>query len=546
MRPDARRTVRGPGLWAVLVALLGLACTGALSWATSVAIGDSNQRLLQVDARQAAQTLDASVPSLQSQLTDALEVAADTHLPAAFARFTAHRLAPAGPFVNISLWQLDHGHARLLQRSGAPMLWARTRVQSFLEGVKRGMSLAVGRIIRGAPPRLGYGEVTPGQPTYAVYAETLLPRDRRLVVKRSSPFNDLNFQIYLGRARKPADLVASSVTGRLPGADAVAVSPFGDSYMTLVAAARRPLDGSFTASLPWVVLGGGAVISLLAAAGLMYIVRRRRQAEELAAENERLYLEQRNIAATLQHALLPDIASVPEAKVSARYLPGVAGIEVGGDWYDFVSTGGRHTFAVGDVSGRGLRAATTMASLRYATRAYLADGDGPGDVLRKLHRLLDYERDSQFATVLVGEIDTNSGTITLASAGHYPPLLVDANGARFMEVPVGPPVGVDPEARPQVVSTPAPAEGMLVAFTDGLVERRGESLDINLERLRRLVLTGATDPDQLVEQLTRAMLPADTQDDVVVMAVRWTAPAGGGDDDSGTLTADRSVASQAS
>ncbi len=544
MRPDVR-DMRGPGLLAVLVALLGFACTGALSWATSVAIGDSNQRLLQVDTRQDAQTLDASVPSLQSQLTDALEVAADTHLPTAFARFAAHRLAPAGPFVTISLWQLDHGSERLLQHSGVPMLWPRTRVQSFLETVRRGMSLAVSPIIRGAPPRLGYAEVTPGQPTYAVYAETLLPRDRRLVVKPSSPFDELNFQIYLGRSRTPASLVASSVQGRLPGANAVAVSPFGDSYITLVAAARRPLDGSFTAALPWAVLGGGGLISLLAAAVFRYVMRRRRQAEALAAENRRLYLEQRNIAATLQHALLPEIASVPQAKVSARYFPGVTGIEVGGDWYDFVSAGGRHTFVVGDVSGRGLRAATTMASLRYATRAYLADGAGPGDVLRKLHRLLDYERDAQFATVLVGEIDTNSGTITLASAGHYPPLLVDAEGARFMEVPVGPPVGVDPDARPQVVSTPAPAEGTLVAFTDGLVERRGESLDANLERLRRLVVASPADPDQLVERVTRAMLPADAQDDVVVMAVHWTAPSGESADDGSSTVTDRSVAARA-
>ena len=146
------------------------------------------------------------------------------------------------------------------------------------------------------------------------------------------------------------------------------------------------LGGTLLARLQWLLLGFGLVLTVGAAALTERLVRRREQAQRLADqlgvvadENARLYAEQRTVAQTLQHSLLPEtLPETPELTVRARYIAGVAEIDIGGDWYDVIELdNGNVLFVVGDVSGRGLRAATVMASLRYAIRAYAAQGDDP-------------------------------------------------------------------------------------------------------------------------------------------------------------------------
>src|SRR5262249_28511082 len=145
-----------------------------------------------------------------------------------------------------------------------------------------------------------------------------------------------------------------------------------------------------------------------------YLVRRREHAEHLtsqleltAEENRSIYAEQRHVAETLQRSLMPRV--LPAARgleIAGRYEAGVAGTEVGGDWYDVVPVSPtRLLFAVGDVSGRGLEAAATMASLRYAIRAYALDGSEPAEVLHKLTSMLTVGRSGLFATVVCGMID---------------------------------------------------------------------------------------------------------------------------------------------
>ena len=107
-------------------------------------------------------------------------------------------------------------------------------------------------------------------------------------------------------------------------------------------------------------------------------------------------------------------------------------------------------FVVGDVSGQGLPAATTMAALRFAVRAYLAQDDDITTVLTRLRGLLDISVDHQFATVLLGELDPRPGPCRLVSAGHFAPLLVTGGRAELLECPVGPPVGVAAAAPPTV------------------------------------------------------------------------------------------------
>ena len=142
-------------------------------------------------------------------------------------------------------------------------------------------------------------------------------------------------------------------------------------------------------------------------------------------------------------------------------------------------------FVVGDVSGRGLRAATVMASLRYALRGYAAQGDPPEAILSKLSALVSVDEDGHFATVLCAHIDVPAHWIRLANAGHPPPLLTDAHLRQLVAAPIGVPVGVTSEPRYTSVEVTAPPGAVFLGFTDGLIERRGEPIEVGLERLRR-------------------------------------------------------------
>jgi Stage II sporulation protein E (SpoIIE) len=505
------------------VAVAGLVLTGALAWATSTVNGSNNRRLLQEEVDQAASVVTVSLGSVQDQLSDALQVELDTKRTAAFVRFAAGKVRPKGSFGSLSLWQKTATGVRLLAVVGTrPELITDGQAASFLGHLRPSAELTVAKPLAGSPPHLGYADMPPGDNTYIVYAENPLPTSPHVRVPKGSDFADLNFALYLGDTQRNSALIEATVPTPITGPHAVALSPFGNSYITLVGTPVSPLTGALTSALPWVVVGGGITISLASAAILEYIIRRRRLAEALADENERLYLEQRSIAGTLQHALLPEITGVGELEVAARYLPGVAGVEVGGDWYDVIgSSEQRCTFVVGDVSGRGLRAATAMASLRYAIRAYVAQGDGPAVVLGKLGQLLDFERDDQFATVLVGELDLVNRTLALASAGHLPPLLISDGASRFVDLEVAPPVGVDRASRPVQTSIAAPPAGTLIAFTDGLVERRGEDLDVSLDRLRQAMGHQDGPVDTRVDGVVASFVPAGAQDDVVVLGLRW-------------------------
>jgi serine phosphatase RsbU (regulator of sigma subunit) len=199
-------------------------------------------------------------------------------------------------------------------------------------------------------------------------------------------------------------------------------------------------------------------------------------------------------------------------------------LEVGGDWYDVVTRpSGSCVFVVGDVSGQGLPAATTMAALRFAVRAYLAQDDDIATVLTRLRALLDITVDHQFATVLLGELDPATGMVQLVSAGHFPPLLVRGDRAELLECPVAPPVGVPTTAAPAVAELRVSGPATLLAFTDGAVERRGEDIDTGLERLRS---AAADAGGQLLPVVLDRLMDATTsqggRDDTVILGLRWT------------------------
>ncbi|MGD9796768.1 MAG: SpoIIE family protein phosphatase [Acidimicrobiia bacterium] len=213
-----------------------------------------------------------------------------------------------------------------------------------------------------------------------------------------------------------------------------------------------------------------------------------------AIERAQLFSRQASVADTLQRAMLPDdLPFVEGLDISACYLAATTDLTIGGDWYDaFELRDGRIAIAVGDVSGHGLPAAAVMGRIRNSLRAYVLDDQGPAVTLAKLDAVVDLDGQGLFATAVVGIYDPATGELVFASAGHPPLLVVSGDGtARYVEGHIGAPVGVrGPQGHLDGRVTIEPGD-LLIAFTDGLVERRDEHLDVGLARLA----TTAVDPE---------------------------------------------------
>ncbi|EPJ42187.1 hypothetical protein STAFG_0746 [Streptomyces afghaniensis 772] len=138
----------------------------------------------------------------------------------------------------------------------------------------------------------------------------------------------------------------------------------------------------------------------------------------------RRFEHNRDIAETLQRALLTDLPATPGLSLAARYLPATHGLNIGGDWYDaFPQRDGGLITVVGDVTGHGLHAAVMMSQLRTALRAYAVDGDSPGRLLTRLHRFLHHLQPDLYATAVIARLHPDEPTLTWAAAGHPPPVL---------------------------------------------------------------------------------------------------------------------------
>ncbi|WP_420037695.1 SpoIIE family protein phosphatase [Streptomyces sp. cg28] len=241
-------------------------------------------------------------------------------------------------------------------------------------------------------------------------------------------------------------------------------------------------------------------------------------------ENNRHYERERRIASTLQRTMLPSsLPEVPGISVTACTLPGAQGMQTGGDWYDVIALpGGKAGLALGDVMGKGLHAAAAMGQIRTALRSYaLVTGEDPVAVLANLNHLTNDMGLTDLATAQYLTVDPAAHRAALASAGHCPPLLVDSEGARFIRSGEGVPLGVMDDWHAAEASIDLPEGALLILYTDGLVERRGEDLEAGLERLRQAALDAPDDLDQLCRHLVRSCLPnGSTADDVAILALR--------------------------
>jgi hypothetical protein len=503
-----------------LVAAVVLAVTVLLAWLAAEVDEGARQALLERDVEQAGTVLTSAVGLVETQLQGAAQVAVTAGAdPEAFVRFAEARL-PTTSFASMSLWRTGDGPELVAVAGEEPLL--PPRGEAALAGLSPN-ELAVFGVLPGEPARLGYAVAAAGDPGLVVYAEQFLAPERRTDVDEDNPFSGLDLAIYLGAETDPEQLLVATAPVPIQGDTASSTVPFGNTELTLVASTSRQLTGTLPAALPWIVLGAGGALALASGAGVATLSRRRLVAERLAAENERLFHQQRGIAGTLQHALLPDLPRLDGIEVDARYVAGVEELDVGGDWYDVIPRGpGCCVFVIGDISGRGLPAATTMAALRFAVRAYLAQGDDIGTVMGRLRPLLDVGADHQFATVLMGEVDAARRRLRVACAGHFPPLLVTGGAARPVDCPVSPPIGLPDPTPPAVVEVGLPAAGTLLAFTDGLVERRGEVVDTGVDRLAAAaVAREGQELAPLLDELMAALTPAGAQDDTVLVGLRW-------------------------
>jgi serine phosphatase RsbU (regulator of sigma subunit) len=535
LRPVRVRWRFGPPL-AVLIVVLAVA--GALAGVSESVFTHNENRLLKLRVKEAGSVLTAGLIDTQTPLASAAELADATNGNVQrFQRLVAPYVAPGltQTFVSVSLWRLDAPNRGPLAVAGAaPKLQtAMGDVPGLFARVAHTSKLSVIGLL--APPsrRLGYAFSTPGSTgRFVVYAEKNIPSNRQSKIQKNQAFSDLNYALYLGRSERPRNLLLTSVSRLpLPGRQASLTVQFGDNHVTLAMTPRQALAGSLPQRLPWIIAIGGIILAIGASMVTSRLIQRRRDAEDLAgrletsaSENRRLYAEQRSIARTLQHAMLPDaLPEVHGMQTSARYEAGEEGMEIGGDWYDLIPIDDRRLLlVVGDVSGRGLRAATTMASLRYAIHAYAAQNDSPALILTKLSRLVDVGDSGQLATILCALVDIDAHTVTVTSAGHLPPLLISGGDARYIESAVGLPIGVETHASYSSTTVTATGPATLLAFTDGLVERRGENLDAGLERLREAARADASELPELLRGLVTDLHHEPSTDDTAIVGLRWT------------------------
>lgn len=227
----------------------------------------------------------------------------------------------------------------------------------------------------------------------------------------------------------------------------------------------------------------------------------------------------RTVGDALQEAMAPTPLASP--RWQTRYRPADSRLSVGGDWFDVVDRGdGTSALVVGDCVGHGLEAATRMGRLSSAGSAALHNGTDPARTLTILDRYSASLPGAEFATVFCGVVDPVAGTLVYASAGHPPALLVRADGTTaWLDESQGPPLTLS-DNRVEVTIDVHPGD-TVVLYTDGLVERRDESLVDGLARLADIAPEICTGPvEDIPDRLLDVMLPHTALDDVAIVAYR--------------------------
>jgi PAS domain S-box-containing protein len=263
-----------------------------------------------------------------------------------------------------------------------------------------------------------------------------------------------------------------------------------------------------------------------------------RRMEQLAAELERARHEaelravetsidrEREEVRTLQDAVTPDLIC-PDGRLdtAACYLSASLAAPVGGDWFDVVKlpSGNACTLVVGDVAGHGVGAARTMIQLRHWARLLALSEGSPASVLGSLNRAVRFSLPGEMVTVLLARIDLEAGTVCWATAGHPPLVIGNSAGARVLyHRHVGSPLGAVSDFRAEDQVDVLEVGDLCVAYTDGLIERRGEVIDVGMQAVVDVVGASMTRPvDEVCDSIVDALLPTgEADDDACVVVVR--------------------------
>ena len=281
------------------------------------------------------------------------------------------------------------------------------------------------------------------------------------------------------------------------------------------------------------ITSGAALLGLALLAWILVRARAEGRAlDEQARKRRQRYEQEHTVAVTLQRSLLSAIPLIPHVDSAARYQAGSTGLEVGGDWYDVVQRpDGILHITVGDVAGRGVAAAALMGQLRNAFRAYAHDHTSPAEIMWRLIRHMDQD---EMATAICMTIDPAARRLTYSSAGHPPPLLRDddARTVTRLDLAQAPPLGfASPEAVIEA-EVALPRRATLLAYTDGVIERRDRVIDEGIERLEDALRSADPDlsADELADKLIREVAEVTgADDDIALLVLRLLAePAGAG------------------
>lgn len=272
--------------------------------------------------------------------------------------------------------------------------------------------------------------------------------------------------------------------------------------------------------------------------GFLQDVSAQRSAELALLASERAMLTQqgalsaeRLVASRLQDALLPlpkETVRLAGLRVDIAYLPAQSGLNVGGDWFSAIELpDGDALFVVGDVTGHGLDAVASMALLRFTAKGMVITGSSLTGALARLNALLLHSRDPHgTATLVLARYSPRGRRLVWAQAGHPPPLLLRAGEARYLDRPHGMLLGARDTPRYEEAECRLAPGDRLVLYTDGLVERPGESIDRGLERLARAASAPGPDGPVPLARLLGSLPEPERRDDVCVLDIQVPGDAG--------------------
>jgi PAS domain-containing protein len=245
--------------------------------------------------------------------------------------------------------------------------------------------------------------------------------------------------------------------------------------------------------------------------------------QDQLADSEQRAEQEQQLALRLQRAIMPEDEQPAETAgvdVAVRYRPAEQGRLVAGDWYDALPLPDKQLLlVVGDITGHGIDAVTGMIAARNALRGLAATGAGPGELLRHLNYASCHLTEGIAGTVVCGRYDPRTRLLRWARAGHLPPVLVRDGAARMLPLPGGVLLGLDPDAEYEEVTLPMRSGDTLLLFTDGLVERRGDSISDALREFTAAAAPAGPDAGSHADRILGNAI-SDTGDDACLVAVR--------------------------